>query len=187
MFAVLTVMPVMANAADGDRDENLDKFEVGAVVPSPHFATTSYVRGAFKMAADKIDLLIDDTAVATDGNYIDAGKSVSANLSELDTGLNAVSSTVSGHTTTLNRLTGSGEGSIEQQIEDALSGVSGNAGDLDELDTEEKGSLVGAINEVSDIANDNADAIQTINDKTISYVSDWANQTVTTKKFSELD
>lgn len=164
LVALFATIPVMANAAEGDRDSGLVKFNAGSVVLVPHLATTSYVDGSFKATADKIDLLIDDTAVTANGEYIDKGKSVSANLKELDTGLNSVNTTVSSHTTTLNKLDGAVtvEGSVKKQIADALS-------------------------DVNLATNDNTQEIQTINNKTISYVADWNNPTVKTKKISELE
>ncbi len=177
LCAILTVVPVMANAADGDRDVHLNKFN--AVVGfDPGVASVDYVNESFKKSADKIDLLIDDTAVTADGNYIGAGKSVSANLGYLDSGLNDVSEVVSEHATTLATLTGSDDGSISKQIATALSGVSGNAGNLEDLGTEEKNSLVGAINEVNEVANDNADEIEIINSKKIQYLSSWSDPEV---------
>lgn len=185
LCAILTVVPVMANAADGDRDVHLNKFN--AVVGSdPSVASVDYVNESFEKSADKIDLLIDDTAVTADGNYIGAGKSVSANLEYLDSGLNDVSEVVSEHATTLATLTGSGDGSVSKQIATALSGVSGNAGNLEDLDTAEQNSLVGAINEVNEIANDNAEEIEGINSKKIQYLSSWSDPEVKEITISEL-
>lgn len=187
LIALFAVSPMMANAAEGDRDAKLTKFGAGAIVLTPHLATTSYVDGAFKASADKIDLLIDDTAVATNGNYIDKGKSVSANMKELDAGLKNVNDVVIEHGEAIETLTGDGEGSVAQQIETALGGVSGNAGDLTKLNTTHKDSLVNAVNDVDSAAKDNSEAIQSINSKTISYVSDWSSPTVITKTIAELE
>ena len=147
LVAFLAVVPMVANA-EGERV--LSKFGTGNVVSSSDLATTSYVDGAYKATTDKIDLLIDDTAVTVNGNYIDKDKSVSANLKELDTALKTVAEN---------------------------SGNSAEIGVLANLETTEKGTLVGAINEVNSLA-----------DKEISYVSKWATpEVVQTKKLADLN
>lgn len=201
LIAVFAVSPMMAMAA-GERSESLTKLSAPASLStaiSTNLATTSYVDGAYKTAADKIDLLIDDTAVTANGNYIDQGKSVSANLSELDTAVKANASaigdpskglikyvndnyaaieTLNSAIETLN-ANASTPGSIDQKIDSAISAVNTASGDLSDLGTTEKGSLVGAINEVDS-------AVETLGTRTLSFVSSWSDPQVTTVPLSEL-
>ena len=172
LVAVLAVSPLMAMAAEGDRSASLTKLNATDPGTTSNLATTSYVGGAYKTTADKIDLLIDDTAVTTNGNYIDAGKSVSANLTELD-------SAVKANKDALDVLNGDDTvaGSVASQIADALQdyeGTSASVGDLDDLNTTNKDSVVGAINSVDS-------AVNKLENKTITYVESWSNpQPVTT-------
>ena len=91
IVAMLAISPMMASAAEGDR--TVTKIEAASVSKDTNIATTSYVKGAYKATADKIDALIDDTAIAANGNYIDAEKTVAHNLKELDTAIKNVADT----------------------------------------------------------------------------------------------
>ena len=104
LIAAFAVTPLVAGAT-GERSSSLSKLNAPTPESSPNLATTSYVGGAYKTTADKIDLLIDDTAVAEDGHYILGGKSVAANLGELDRA-------VKGNSDTIEELIGDGENSI---------------------------------------------------------------------------
>lgn len=139
VIAALAVLPVAANAAGGDQ---VAKLNASAVVSSQNLATTSYVQGAYKAAADKIDAVIDSTSIATDGNYIDAGKDVAHNLGELDTAAKNNADAISTETTAR---------------QNADTAINNNIGTLSNLTTTEKSNLVAAINEVK--AN-SADAYQ---------------------------
>lgn len=92
LVAALAVAPSLARAEAGDR--TVTALDAQAATASANIATTSYVQGAYKATADKIDALIEDTAVVENGNYIDAGKTVSHNLSELDTAIKTVADNV---------------------------------------------------------------------------------------------
>lgn len=188
LIAIMSVTPLIAGAAEGDRSVSLTKLNASDPVATSNLATTSYVGGAYKTTADKIDLLIDDTAVTTNGNYIKAGKSVSANLTALDgqvkstsdmilDPVNGLAKIVNDDHTAIETLTGDGEGSVAAQIEAALEdydGTSASVGDLDDLNTTNKDSVVGAINSVDS-------AVDTLENKTITYVESWSNpQPVTT-------
>jgi len=199
LVALMTAMPSLANAA-GERSVSLTKLNASDPVATPNLATTSYVGGAYKTTADKIDLLIDDTAVTTNGNYILAGKSVAANLGELD-------AAIKGNSDTISELVGDGENSIDAKIEAALEdydGTSATVGDLDNLNTTNQTSVVGAINEVNSTIGDLDDltttnqtsvvgainevdsAVDTLGNKTITYVESWVTPTPVTKKLSQL-
>ena len=224
LVALMAVAPSLANAA-GERSVSLTKLNASDPVATANLATTSYVGGAYKTTADKIDLLIDDTAVTTDGTYIKAGKSVSANLTALDgqvkstsdmilDPVNGLAKIVNDDHTAIETLTGDGEGSVAAQIEAALEdydGTSASVGDLDDLNTTNKDSVVGAINEVDSAVGDldglnttdkdsivdainevNSavgavdSAVDTLENKTITYVESWATPTPVTKKLSQL-
>jgi len=190
LVAVLAVSPMMAMAAEGDRSASLTKLTAADPVATSNLATTSYVGGAYKTTADKIDLLIDDTAVTTDGTFIKAGKSVSANLTALDNQakstsdmildpVNGLAKIVNDDHEAIETLKGGADvaGSVAAQIEAALEdyeGTTPSVGNLDDLNTTNKDSVVGAINSVDS-------AVGTLENKTITYVESWSNpQPVTT-------
>ena len=163
LVALMAVAPSLANAA-GERSVSLTKLNASDPVATSNLATTSYVGGAYKTTADKIDLLIDDTAVTTDGTYIKAGKSVSANLTALDgqvkstsdmilDPVNGLAKIVNDDHEAIETLNGGTDvaGSVASQIADALEtyeGTSASVGNLDDLNTTDQTNVVGAINEV---------------------------------------
>lgn len=61
--------------------------------------------------------------------------------------------------TTINASSTDTEVATAKAVYTAINNVTGNVGDLNDLETVEKGTIVGAINEVNTIANDNATAI----------------------------
>ncbi len=87
LVALLAATPMMAEAARTVSKINYNNGQ--AVTEDTGIASVSYVKGAYKSAADQIDKLIDDTAVnaLASGSYnaIVAGNTVSENLKALDT------------------------------------------------------------------------------------------------------
>lgn len=134
VIAALAVLPVAANADAGDQ---VAKINAAAVTATEAIATTSYVKGAHKDLADKIDAFIDSTSI-TSGNYIDAGKDVAHNLAELDTQAKANADAIAG-------LQGNGENSVDTKIKTqaagadytnaSMTGISTISGAIANLDT----------------------------------------------------
>ena len=87
VIAALTVLPMAANAEEGDREVTALAAATGG--STTNLATTSYVQGAYTAVKTQFDKMVTDTAVGTNGSYIDAGKTVSHNLKELDTAVKA--------------------------------------------------------------------------------------------------
>ncbi|MBR5355236.1 MAG: hypothetical protein IK122_03875 [Alphaproteobacteria bacterium] len=212
LVALMTAMPSLANAA-GERSVSLTKLNASDPVATANLATTSYVGGAYKTTADKIDLLIDDTAVTSDGTYIKAGNSVSANLGLLDQAIQT-SAGAAASLGDLEDLTTTEQNSIVGAINvvDSVVGALDSAvGDLGDLTTTEQNSIVGAINEVDSAVgaldsavgdlddltttnqtsvvgaiNEVDSAVSDLENKTITYVESWATPTPVTKKLSQL-
>ena len=195
--AMLAVLPTLARAETGDR--TVTKIQAGTVI-----ATMSYVKGAHKDVADKVDALIDDTAITGTHSYIGAGKSVSYNLEQLD----AAVATLSG---------GAGAGTVAQQIQTnaqnatytptANSGITSTSigAAIDELDDDKQdksdsnvtetnltaaGLTTSNLNTGTGVAGNLikvASDVKTINNKTITYVTTWGSDTTVTKSISEFD
>ena len=180
LVALMAVVPSLANAA-GERSVSLTKLNASDPIATANLATTSYVGGAYKTTADKIDLLIDDTAVTSNGTYIKAGNSVSANLGLLDDAIRT-SAGAAASLGDLEDLTTTEQNSIVGAINEVDSAV----GDLGDLTTTDKDSLVDAINEVDSAVGALDSAVDTLENKTITYVESWATPTPVTKKLSQL-
>jgi len=84
IVAMLAVSPMMAHAA-----RTVTALGTKDTTASGNIATTSYVKGAYNVAANAINALITDTAVSGTHNYIQAGETVSANLGLLDANVKA--------------------------------------------------------------------------------------------------
>lgn len=140
LVALLAATPMMAEAARVEK--------VGASAPTAdeiaakNIATTSYVKGAYKAAADKIDAVIEDTRVAAkaegEGDYtaINVNSSVGENLAALDSAIaNASSAAATNVTTKINELTAT---------------VSQTTGDINISVTEQSGVLTGVSASIND-------------------------------------
>ena len=152
LVAVLAATPMMAQAAG--RTVSKANY-AGPSQTSTNVASTSYVQGAYKAASDRIDALVDDTAVAAkEGGYkaIVAGESVGYNLVALDS---AVASATSAASTALTSA-----------INDLDAEVSANSTTDDVLVTvtEANGVLTG----VSATINDSAVTTGKINDGAVT-------------------
>ena len=180
LVALMAVVPSLANAA-GERSVSLTKLNASDPIATANLATTSYVGGAYKTTADKIDLLIDDTAVTSNGTYIKAGNSVSANLGLLDDAIRT-SAGAAASLGDLEDLTTTEQNSIVGAINEVDSAV----GDLGDLTTTDKDSIVDAINEVDSAVGALDSAVDTLENKTITYVESWATPNPITKKLSQL-
>jgi hypothetical protein len=200
--AILTVIPAMSYA-DGERTVT----KIGATTPEANtiVATMSYVKGAHKNVADKVDALIDDTAVTGTHSYIGAGKSVSYNLEQLD----AAVATLSG---------GAGAGTVSEQIRNNAenanytapeggNGIGANSigGAIDELADEKQNKTDSNVTSdnltAAGLTTDNltpgtgvasnlikvAGDVKTINNKTITYVTTWGSENTVTKSISQFD
>ncbi len=135
VIAALAVLPVAANADAGDQ---VAKINAAAVTATEAIATTSYVKGAHKDLADKIDAFIDSTSIATPGNYIDSGKDVAHNLVELDTQAKANADAIAGWTSGNNSITNQIQTQAQNANFTATSEMTANtiAGAINELDGE---------------------------------------------------
>lgn len=136
VIAALAVLPMAANAEVGDREVTALAAATGG--STENLATTSYVQGAYTAVKTQFDKMVTDTAVAENGNYIVAGKTVSYNLGELDTAVQANADAIAG-------LTGEGANSVENKIKtqaagadysnDSMSGISTISDAIANLDT----------------------------------------------------
>lgn len=131
IVAMLAVAPGMADAAVG-------KMNAPDAVSNTNIATTSYVKGAYKVTADKIDAVIDDITT-TDGTYSKAANSVGVNLKTLDSQIKA-------NTDAISALNGAG-GSIATQIKEGAEGADFTATNASGITSDKIGE---AINEVGE-------------------------------------
>ena len=134
--AMLAVSPMMANAAQSAATLNA----AAAGTASTKIATTTYVKGAYKVLADAHDAVVNDitvTGVTGEGNHITNNASVAENLKSLNTAIKNLS------------------GDSSQAVE----GVQEEIGTLDNLTTTQQGNLVAAINEVDANTDNNTAAI----------------------------
>ena len=148
--AILAVVPMMASAAEGDRT-GLAALTIKDATANTNIATTSYVKGAYNAVAQKVNTLVSDTAIATDGEYIKAGKTVAFNLDALDDQVKANASAIQAL---------GGTGSIADQISTgAQNGTFTPAGTSGISST----NIKDAINEVGTDLEDVKDDIATLN------------------------
>lgn len=89
LVAVLAVSPMMASAAR-DASVAVANYNFNGQV-STDVATTSYVKGAYESASDRIDALVTDTTVTGEShNYIANTGSVAENLTALDVAIKGI-------------------------------------------------------------------------------------------------
>lgn len=143
IVAMWAVAPMMADAA-------IAKLNAGAAGSTTDIATTSYVKGAYKAAADKIDAVIDDITT-TDGQYSKAANSVGTNLKALDDQIKANADAI----TALG-----GGGNIASQIS---SGAQNGTFSATQASGLESVTIKDAINEVGAGLEDVKDDIATLN------------------------
>ena len=168
VIAALAVMPMAANAEVGDREVTALAAATGG--SATNLATTSYVQGAYTAVKTQFDKMVTDTAVATDGNYIDAGKTVSHNLSELDTQAKANADAIAG-------LQGDGQNSVDNKIK-----TQAQTADFTPTSGMTAGTIGAAINELDG----EVDALQTQMGDTALDNTDGLTATTVTAAINEL-
>lgn len=176
LVAVLAATPLMAEAARGVSVANYSAGE-----NTNDIASTSYVKGAYEAASDRIDALVTDTDVTGVHNVIVAGDSVASNLGALDTAIGDTTSfdganvsaaisalqtsigdgaeALGGRVSALETTVGDNTSGLVKGLADEISRAEGVEGDLDDLTTTAQNNLVAAINEVDDHADANTTAI----------------------------
>ena len=101
LLAIVVSAPALASQVDeqrttlstntlADQNGNTGLLNAATPVANNNIATTSYVQGAYKQVADKVDAILDDTEVETDGIYIKHGETVSSNLWHLDRAIESI-------------------------------------------------------------------------------------------------
>ena len=132
LIAVLSATPMMAEAARTVTKENYS-----APTANTDVASTSYVQGAYKAASDRINALVDDTAVASaeSGTYVavSADSTVGENLQALDSRVKSLETATSANlseainslTATVSQTTGDINISVAEQS-GVLTSVSAN-------------------------------------------------------------
>jgi len=143
IVAMWAVAPMVADAA-------VAKLNAGAPGSTTDIATTSYVKGAYKAAADTIDAVIDNITT-TDGQYSKAANSVGVNLKALDDQIKANALAIQGL---------GGQGSIADQIKAGAQGADFTATNTSGISAE---TIAGAINEVGTDLEGVKDDITTLN------------------------
>jgi len=145
--AMLAVSPMMAKA-------ELSQFSgVTNSGTTTKIATTSYVKGAYNKAIEKANTIVDALALPANKTYDSTDKisktnSVGQNIDALNTAIKTVSNSSSGAVGAEAERAAQAEAGLQSQI--------AGEGTLTNLNTEAKGNLVAAINEVDA----NADAAQ---------------------------
>lgn len=115
---------------------------------------------------------VDDKVGALTGLSTDVKTTVIASINEVDANADAAKAAADAAQKTANKnaediaaITGTGAGSIDKKIEDAVKAVTDSIGDKITLTTDEKGTIVGAINEVDA----NVDALKTSSAVTVDF------------------
>lgn len=115
---------------------------------------------------------VDDKVGALTGLSTDVKTTVIASINEVDANADAAKAAADAAQKTANKnaediaaITGTGAGSIDKKIEDAVKTVTDSIGDKINLTTDEKGTIVGAINEVDA----NVDALKTSSAVTVDF------------------
>lgn len=115
---------------------------------------------------------VDDKVGALTGLSTDVKTTVIASINEVDANADAAKAAADAAQKTANKnaediaaITGTGAGSIDKKIEDAVKTVTDSIGDKITLTTDEKGTIVGAINEVDA----NVDALKTSSAVTVDF------------------
>lgn len=114
--------------------------------------------------ADKSFSIADLTTDAKD-KIVNAINEVDANADAAKAAADKAQQTADKNAQDIAAITGTGAGGIDKKIETAIKGVTDSIGDKETLTTDEKGTIVGAINEVDA----NVDALKTSSAVTVDF------------------
>lgn len=125
-------------------------------------------KAALEKSITAVDTKVGDlTTLTTDvkTSVITAINEVDANADAAKTAADAAQKKADQNAKDIAAITGTGAGGIDKKIETAIKGVTDSIGDKTTLTTDEKGTIVGAINEVDA----NVDALKTSSAVTVDF------------------
>lgn len=130
LVAVLAATPLMASAAR-DASVAVANYNFNGQV-STDVATTSYVKGAYESASDRIDALVTDTTVTGEShNYIANTGSVAENLTALDVAIKGIANQAGDYVTHTEGTATPVSGETLQYVSADGTAVGANLGVLD--------------------------------------------------------